>query len=66
MTYFFENGINQYRTGFAMPEMYHMVLDPVIFIGMFVFGAFVYTAIIVPVLRYLMVRFLASAGVDRI
>ena len=65
MTYFFETGISQFRTGSAIPEIYHALLDPAIFIGIFVIGAFFYTVIIVPVLRYLLVRFLASVGADR-
>ena len=44
MTYFFENGINQYRAGFVMPEMYHIVIDPIIFVGVFMFGALIYTS----------------------
>jgi hypothetical protein len=61
----FESGITQFRTGFAIPEIFHAILDPIIFLAVFVGGAFVYTAMVLPVLRWFMIRFLVSVGADR-
>lgn len=66
LAYWFEHGITQYRTGFNMPETYHTFLDPFIFACIFIAGGFVYTLLVVLVLRWFMVRLLASMNVDRL
>jgi hypothetical protein len=65
MASLFEYGITQFRTGFAIPEILHPIVDPIIFFGVFVIGAFLYTCMILPALRYLMIRFLVFVGADR-
>jgi hypothetical protein len=66
MTYWFERGIAQYRMGFNMPEAYHVLLDPLIFIGIFVGGSLFYALMAIGLLRYVLIKFLVSAGIDRL
>lgn len=64
-TYWFELGIGQYRTGFNLPEVYHLALDPLVFLGVFLLGSLMYTVFAIGLLRYVLIRFLVFFGIDR-